>query len=307
MTQLELLWEAPLGALSYLFSRLIKQSLTFISRYYNPTDTNAPPEWKVISTDFLSSPIKLLWTMSRARWNLHALIAIGGPFTLENNLSIDLASLNRSTPSWTAVIYTLKGYGTVTSTSSLKTSPDAEWETITLPPGRYLVGLRHYHWHNPVQLPTIKVDGEVALATEDLAAPPDFNQFYRNLVQRQGWIHQALNFYVYPLLQYRQWLPADFVRRTFLPVPNPETQFLYGAMRPGEALSIEVDETCLAHHELFLSLYNRACFPVDWYGVREAQHVTKSMVEKGAYIIRVHPKGVESPKYQAGWVKAKVL
>jgi hypothetical protein len=302
MDKLEVLWEVPLGVLSYLFSRLVKHTLTLLVQAFNPLKQQARPEWKITDAGFIDSPLKLLWVMSRARWNLHALIAIAGPFSVEHSLSFSLPALNRSAPSWTAVIYTLKGYRTITSTSSLKTSATDDWATISLAPGRYLVGLRHYHWHNPVELPTIQVDGQVALDSQTLAAPRTFNQFYRDLIQRQRWIHQCLNYYVYPLLQYRRWLPAKFVRDTFLPVPNPETQFLFGAMRPDQALAITAADILLAHHDIFLSLYNRTCFPLDWYAVTDPHQVTAPMPEKGIYILRIHPKTPSSPVFNPDWI-----
>lgn len=284
------LWEVPLGGLSFLYSRLIKWSLTFISRYYSPARKQIEPQWQVVSADFLQGPVKLLWTMSRARWNLHALIAIAGPFTVTRSLAVEIPALRQSAKAWTAVIYTLQNYKTITSISSLTVPAEADWVTVELPPGRYLVGLRHYQWHDPIQLPSIQVDQQLALGAQLLAAPPDFNQFYRDLSHRRGWLYSSLNFYVYPLLRYQQWLPARFVKQTFLPVPNPETQFYYGALETGEALQLKATPELLATHSLFLSLYSRDCFPLDWYAVTTTEHTTQPLPEKGVYILRIHPQ-----------------
>lgn len=298
--QLAPLWEIPLGLLSYIFSRLVKGTLTVISRYYNPNDTKVEADWQVVSTDFLKSPIKLLWTMSRARWNLHALIAIAGPFTVQSTITLDVRSLWQSAPTWTAVVYTLKGLKTLTSISSLTLPPEQDTATIPLPPGRYLVGVRHYDWRDPVQLPAIIVDGTLALASESRSAPPDFNQFYRGLAARRGWLFTALNFYVYPLLRWMQWLPRSFVKPTFLPVPNPETHFFYGALDRGEGLTIDLPVNLTATHSLYFSLYSRDCFPYDWYPIIQDHHTTAPMTEQGVYILRVHPKtpdmlGIDAP------------
>lgn len=285
-----LLWEVPLGLLSFGFSRLVKATLTLVSRYYNPNDRQALPQWQVTDAEFLRSPLKLLWVMSRARWNLHALIAIGGPFTVNRELTLDTQALGQSAPSWTAVVYTLQGYRTVTSLGSL-TIPQSQLEvTIPLPPGRYLVGVRHYDWQNPVQLPAIAVDGEPALATKTLAAPPDFNQFYRQLPARRGWLYSALNFYVYPLLRWGQGLPQAWVRSVFLPVPNPETHFFYGALDRGERLALELPPDLLSSHRLYFSLYSRDCFPLDWYPITTPSHTTAPLPEQAVYILRVHPQ-----------------
>ena len=288
-SNLPVLWEIPLGLLSFGFSRVVKWTLTFISRYYNPTDAKAKPEWQVVNADFLKSPIKLLWTMSRARWNLHSLIAIGGPFAVQSSLTLEVNSLWKSAPSWTAVIYALKGYQTITSVGSLTVAPNQTTATIDLSPGRYLVGLRHYDWQNPVELPTILVDGHSALASQPLEAPPDFNQFYRQLAPRRGWLYSCLNFYVYPLLRWLQWLPRSIVKPIFLPVPNPETHFFYGALDRGEKLTIDLPPDLRDTHRLYFSLYSRDCFPMDWYQIASDHHTTAALTEQGVYILRVHP------------------
>ncbi|MGB3311939.1 MAG: DUF6208 family protein [Nodosilinea sp.] len=293
--QIAVLWEIPLGLLSYGFSRLVKGTLTLVSRYYNPADAKAKADWQVVSTDFLKSPLKLLWTMSRARWNLHALIAIAGPFSVQSSLTLDVRSIWQSAPTWTAVVYTVKGLKTITSISSLTLPPDQSTATIDVPPGRYLVGVRHYNWRNPVQLPAITVDGDLALASESLSTPPEFNQFYRGLAARRGWLYSSLNYYVYPLLRWFQGrLPEPFVKATFLPVPNPETHFFYGALDQDEQLTIDLPANLLSTHRLYFSLYSRDCFPYDWYPVSQDQHTTAPMAEQGVYILRVHPKTPES-------------
>ncbi len=290
MNQIEALWEVPLGLASFVFSRLLRSTLTNLGRYYNPMNTQEVPQWQVVSDEFLERPIKLLWAMSRARWNLHALIAIAGPFTVKQSISIRVATIAAATPTWTAVFYTLGNFKTLANISSLSISGENEWETVTLPPGRYLVGLRHYHWADPITLPEIRVDGQDALAAQPMVAPKDANRFYRTLIQRQGLIHQGLNGYVYPLLRYPLGLPKRFVRDVFLPVPNPETQFHYGALQTGEVLKIQLPDGLLDTHELFFSLYNRFCFPLDWYPLTTQNFVTKRCDRKAVFIIRIHPK-----------------
>lgn len=294
LTSLAPLWEIPLGLISFGFSRLVKGVLTLVSRYYNPNNAKAKPDWQVVSADFLKSPLQLLWTMSRARWNLHSLIAIAGPFTVTSRLTIDVNSLWKSAPSWTAVIYTLKGYKTITSIGSLTIPPDQPSATIELPPGRYLVGLRHYDWNNPVELPAISVDDTLALTSQTLAAPSDFNQFYRQLATRRGLLYSCLNFYVYPLLRWLKWLPSSIVKPIFLPVPNPETHFFYGALDRGKQLTLNLPPALRNTHSLYFSLYSRDCFPMDWYPITTDHHTTMPMPEQAVYILRVHPKTPEA-------------
>jgi hypothetical protein len=289
------LWEIPLGLLSFVFSRFLRAALTNLGRYYNPMNRQENPEWQVVSAEFLAKPIKLLWAMSRARWNLHSLIGLAGPFNITESLSLHTATIARSAPSWTAVFYTLGDYKTHANISSLSVSGYREWETVPLPPGRYLVGLRHYHWADPVTLPAIQADGAAALAAKTIAAPPDVNRFYRDLIHRQGCLHVCLNGYVYPLLRYPHGLPENFVRQVFLPVPNPETQFHYGALNVGEQLHIKLTSDLLKNHDVRFSLYNRFCFPLDWYPVRTATHFTAPCDRKTVFILRVHPQHPDVP------------
>ncbi|MEL6382888.1 MAG: DUF6208 family protein [Cyanobacteria bacterium J06626_18] len=287
---LDVLWEVPLGVLSFVFSRGVRWGLTRLSRYYNPMNRQAKAEWQVVSAAFLAKPIKLLWAMSRARWNLHALIGLAGPFNVTQSLSLNVQTIAQSTPTWTAVFYTLGDFKTHANISSLTVSGEQEWETVPLSPGRYLVGLRHYHWTDPITLPAIQADGVEALADQVMTAPPNANRFYADLIHRQGLMHVCLNGYVYPLLRYGRWLPAQFVRDVFLPVPNPETQFYYGALGSGEKLQIELASNLLATHEVFFSLYNRFCFPLNWYPIKDEMCTTSVCDRKAVFIIRVHPK-----------------
>ena len=285
--ELDALWEVPTGALSFLFSRVLRGVLHSLKRFYKLMDN---PHWQMFSADFFVKPIKLLWIMSRARWNLHALIGLAGPFDVTKCLAINVATISQSAPSWTAVFYTLEDSKTLAHISSLTISGENDWETVSLPPGRYFVGLRHYHWTDPVTLPAIRADGAEALAGQTISAPPDANRFYRDLIHRQGLIHICLNGYVYPLLRFRRWLPAKFVQDVFLPVPNPETQFHYGALRPEEQLHIQLAPDLLNTHDIFFSLYNRFCFALDWYPIKEEKHITPPCDRKSIFVIRVHPK-----------------
>jgi hypothetical protein len=243
-----------------------------------------------VSAEFLASPMKLLWAMTRARWNLHALVAIAGPFEVQTTLSLFLEDLCQSAQSWTVVVYTLPSYQTLTSISSLKVIHQQGWESLSLPPGRYLLGLRYYHWQSTLSLPAVQVDQVQAIATQKISAPADINGFYRTLIQRKNCIHSSLNYYVFNLLRYRHWLPTPFVEQVFLPVPNPETQFYYGALQPNESLLIELEPSLLTTHRVYFSLYSRECFPLDWYLITTANHSTTPSQVKSIYLIRVHPK-----------------
>lgn len=306
MARVEILWEFPLSALSFLFSRILRATLQVLVQFYGASRNTQNPQWQIVSAAFLAGPIKLLWAMSRARWNLHAIIGIAGPFEVENSLSLDLQALHQSAPSWTVVVYGLPSYKTLTSISSLTVLNPEGWESIDLQPGRYLLGLRYYHWADTITLPAVKVDQTAILERQSLLAPADINGFYRTLIQRQNLIHIGLNYYVFNLLRYRRWLSQSFVEQVFLPVPNPETQFYYGAMRPGESLQIDLDSALTTTHDLYFSLYNRTCFALDWYPITTANSQTPPTHTKSIYIIRVHPKFPQEKPFERTWVKLTV-
>ena len=305
-TELDAIWEIPLSILSFVFSRALRALLETLGRYYGPSNNPQDLEWKRVSAEFVASPVKLLWVMARARWNLHAMISIAGAFEVQESISVDLQSLHQSAPSWTIVVYHLPSYKTLTSISSLTVKQSEGWASIPLKPGRYLLGLRYYHWAETVWMPAVKVDQTQVLEAKTVPAPADINGFYRTLIKRKTFVHVCLNYYVFNLLRYRRWLPAAFVKNVFLPVPNPETEFYYGALRPGESLHIELDSALTSTHDLYFSHYSRECFALDWYPITTAEHLTIPVEVKSVYIIRVHPKQPENQVFQREWVSLKV-
>ncbi len=306
IARVEILWEFPLSVLSFLFSRILRTLLQSLLRFYSPSSKPQDCQWQIVSADFLASPIKLLWVMTRARWNLHAVVAIAGGFEVQESISLALPDLHQSAPSWTVVVYRLPSYQTLTSISSLTVTRQNGWETISLKPGRYLLGLRYYHWAKTISLPAVKVDQTQVLESQVVSAPAEINGFYRNLIQRKNCIHSSLNYYVFNLLRYRQWLPATFVETIFLPVPNPETHFYYGALRPGEALQIELQPSVINTHNIYFSLYSRECFPLDWYPITASDHRTVPTKAKSIYLIRLHQKRPKTCHFEKEWVQLTV-
>jgi Family of unknown function (DUF6208) len=304
---LELLWEIPLSVVSFLFSRVLRTIMQSLIGWYTRADRQKPPEWQLVSAQFLAKPVKLLWAMTRARWNLHAIVAIVNPLSVQSRISLDAVAMSRSAQSWTVVVYALPSYRTITSIGSRTLEPDTQWATISLEPGTYLLGLRYYHWADTIELPTVKVDDQVVVSAQTQAASPDINAFYRDLGQRKNTLHSALNYYVFNLLRFKRWLPQSFVTDVFLPVPNPETRFYYGALYPGERVQIEADDALLATHDIYFSLYTRECFPADWYQVKTPKHISTASEHKLLYLMRVHRLSAEVGKPVDEQIKLQVL
>ncbi|NEQ88347.1 MAG: hypothetical protein F6K26_53020, partial [Moorea sp. SIO2I5] len=89
MTNIELLWEIPLSILSFIFSRILRFVMQTIGGYFTSKKNTKNLEWQLVSAEFLKKPIKLIWAMSRARWNLHAIISLVGPIEVKEVISFD--------------------------------------------------------------------------------------------------------------------------------------------------------------------------------------------------------------------------
>ena len=286
----ELLWEIPLSCLSFIFSRFLRFTMQKLGRFYSDPSKQPNPQWDIVSEEFFKKPVKLLWAMTRARWNLNALVAIAAPLQVKESISLDIESAQKSSKSWTVVVYAPPEFETITSISSLSVSGKNQWESFQLQPGIYLLGLRYYDWSDTVELPAVKVDDVQVVDAKIIPVPDNLNDFYHNLIKRKNFLHVWLNYYVFSLLRYKQWLPQPFVEKIFLPVPNPETKFYYGALRKGEALHLELAPSLLETHYVYFSLLSRECFPLEWYTITEPDHTTSLSQAKCIYIVRVHQK-----------------
>lgn len=303
----EWLGEIPLSCLSFVFSRILKVVMQSLTGVFSSSKPQESPEWQLVSAKFLEKPVKLLWAMSRARWNLHAMVFLVGALAVEEEISLDITSAQKSAKSWTVVLYNTPAFETIDSFSSLTVSGNNQWESFKLPPGRYLLGLRYYHWTETVEVPTVKVDGVKVVEAKTIAAPPDVNSFYRDLIKRKTFLHVWLNYYVFSLLRFKEWLPEKFVRDVFLPVPNPETKFYYGAVKPGEAVNFELNPELIKNYYIYYSLYSQECFPLDWYPINDAIHKTAVNQEKCLYLVRIHPKFSLDAHFNPDWVNISVV
>ena len=147
--------EIILSCLSFVFSRVLRFVMQALSGFYTGSNQQQNLEWQLVSAKFLAKPIKLLWAMTRARWNLHAIVAIVGSLEVKESLSIDITSAQKSAKSWTIVIYTPPDFNTIATISSLTVTGDNQWQSLQLKPGKYLLGLRYYHWSEIVEFPAI--------------------------------------------------------------------------------------------------------------------------------------------------------
>ena len=120
-------------------------------------------------------------------------------------------------------------------------------------------------------LPAVLVDGQPGLAL--LEMPADLNTFYADLARRRSVFYFLLHYYVWVLLRYAAYLPQKWVEREYLPVGNPGTHFLYGHVYKGDRISVEMDPELLGTHDVYLTVYSRASFPLMWTHIVTASYL----------------------------------
>ncbi len=281
--------QAPLALLSFLLFKVVQFLMRRLANLHYRRRKEQAFRWHPLSAETLKNPLALPLLMTSApRWNPHAIIATLGPLPVQESLTIDVTAARLSAPSWSIVVYSFPGFRTVTSINSLDCPADVSTRTLTLKPGRYWIGLRYYRWGESVALPGMQVDGRPAVAPMPL--PAGVNAFYHELSRRRSWWYCLLHYHAWVALLWKDRLPRRLVERIVLPVGNPGTAFHYGVIGKGERLRIEMDEEVKRGADVYLTIYNRASFPVKWEGVTQGIHESERMTAGCMYLIRVLPR-----------------
>lgn len=292
--------EILLAFLSFLFYKMVRFCLQQIVRLHPATNRQQAEEWRVLNGRVLESSFILpVLTTSAPRWNTHALIAIAGPWHVNESICLRLDTAVKATKTWTVNVS--PGHHIVANVSI----PDTETDSLlTLDPGEYRVTLRYYNWTVPLELPTVEIDGvEVVPAS---ALPVNSNDFYHQLSSKSNFFYLALHYYVGTLLRYQNRLPKSFVEREFLPVGNPDTEFYYGFLPGGQSLNMQLDASLKAY-TCYLTLFNRASFPVFWTTVDAGEYTTSPIEEDSLYLIRVHKNGITQAPFSRDWLQLRIL
>ncbi len=302
-----LLWELPLACLSFLFfkaTRFFMRRVLVRLFLWSRSRRKIPPAWSVSSAGPLATSIGLPWVMvTGPRWNPHAITAICGPFRVERSLAVEVRTAFASVSAWTVVLNTFPSHRTLRSTGTTDAPGDGDWESWKLEPGRYVLALRYYNWQDDVVLPAVHVDGNPAAAA--LRVPGDNNAFYSDLGKRRNLFYRALHFYVFTMLELRGLLPASFVRREFLPIGNPDSQFRFGTVHPRDRLGIRIDERGLEACDLYLCVYDRASFPVHFQQLTELRTDLAAVREKGFFLVRIRPKSYDAGPFLEEWLSVE--
>ena len=288
MSKIWWLWEIPLALLSFGFNKAMKFVIGNLFTLYLAINKQKASQWRVLSQKMINAPLILPVLMTKGpRWNTHAVIGTLGPFKVTEAIAIDVATANKSSGSWIAVIYSFPGYKTVTSIESEKIDSTA-WHTVKLPPGRYSLGVRYYHRADTISYPTIKVDDN--LFVESYSVPQDINSYYHNLIEAKNWFYSSLHYYIYTILKLRNYLPESFVRREYLPVGAPATYFAYNYLNIQQTLQIEIESEVIEQFDVYFTFYDRSSLPVSWCIITEPKYTLPLQNRRGYFLLRIRPQ-----------------
>jgi hypothetical protein len=274
----------PTASASFIFFHAVKWLLHRLRRARERNQETLA--WSTLS-EGLGRPLALPYIMvTGPRWNPHAFISRVGPFQVEHSLRMRTDTAHASAQMWTLVISRASDTHAFASIDSSQITQDNEWHAQTLPPGRYSGVLRYYDWATDPHLPALEIDGGRPIP--ERSVPPTENDYLGLIRNKDGLFYAWLHYYVLEMLRLRQYLPASFVRREYLPVGNPETAFSYGYLPRGQCLAITSSLGIPEGHRLYLTIYNRSSFPVLWCEVPSLPYDTQPAEAAGSYLLRLH-------------------
>jgi hypothetical protein len=301
MLPINYLWEIPLAFISFLFYKIAKFIIGNLYTIYLDINRKIADRWRVVSQDLIDSPLSLPVLITKApRWNTHAIIGTLGPFFVRDKLELDLVSAGNSARSWIAIFYSFPEYKTITTIESEKIKTDDSWYLLKLPTGKYTIGLRYYNTKEELILPAIKIDDRNF--AESTKIPSDINSFYNNLARYANWFHLALHYYIFTILKLRRYLPESFVKAEYLPVGATDTFFVYDYLDKTKKLQIQLFADFLSEYELYLTLYNRASFPIAWLkldsnDVLDDRFIYDKHQDNLSYLIRIRHKTLAATEF----------
>ena len=299
-TGVDLIWEIPLAIFSFCFYKGMKCWIGQLFRLYLTFNPSKARHWRILCADTLAMPLSLPVLMTKGpRWNTHAIIGTVGPFPVQETLAVQIEQVDQSAGAWTIAVYRWPDYRTITQLGSAEEATQDNWHVLSLPPGRYSLGVRYYQCTEPIQFPNLKIDGQLAISAQ--TAPPGANAVYQDLIHRQNGFYLALHYYVFTLLRLRDWFPEAFVQGEYLPVGDPNTTFLYDYVRKSELIQVDCAPQLLAQYSVYLTTYSRASLPIHSCQIQQATTTLPPASHAGFYLIRLRPQATAAP-LEAGWI-----
>jgi hypothetical protein len=232
-------------------------------------------------SEVVARPIGIPFLIVTApRWNCHATIAITDSFQVNNKISLNTESAFQSSVAFSFVLYPERG-----PAFSIASHLGSRGQVaLTLEPGFYRIGARYYGSVEDPIFPEIFADEKVVLESVCLKGETSrYQKQLESIRDRRHWPSAGLHYYVYHMLQWR-FLGEAFLKKEFVPVGNPDTDFEYGVLKAGQELTVERGEepypACV-----FVTIYNRHSFPVKWAEVTHSPH-HETCLQDGFYLIR---------------------
>jgi hypothetical protein len=242
--------------------------------------------WQVNSRECLQTPLQLLRVMMVGpRWNTAAVCGSAGPFRVERKLRLQIAPTSRSAAFWSMMIFRPSNLARAQYVSSLSVPPDQEQLELELAPGDYFINMRCYRCADPVVFPRIEIDGGGVI--DPVRVSPDVNEFHAQLPRFGTTFYRALNYHVWALVKWHKQLPERWVRKQLLPVGDPGTRFEFGLLAAGESLAFTIEPGVLEDYGVYLTAYDRASFPVQWYEASQSHFTGPPCPVDCIYLVRV--------------------
>uniref|UniRef100_A0A7S4B1Z4 Uncharacterized protein n=1 Tax=Chrysotila carterae TaxID=13221 RepID=A0A7S4B1Z4_CHRCT len=299
-----LLLEVPLAVLSYLTYIAFKVPfVAFIDKQHNPASAQErQPLWlatqakSLVNNDFHSTLAILYNLCVGPRWNTHTSVHWCFVKLDSGSADFELENIQMNGCSWQAIWY---GPSHETIASCTASADEGEWVKVHVQLNKsshegipIRIGLRMYlHGTTTnMSLPRVRVDGvELKPGRERVVFAKSENLAFNYLLrEKQTLLHLALQWHVYTMLCCRLYLPASLVRTVYLPVGNPETQWLYGPIKAGYSLCFSLQGSVLTEHLVFCTVYSRASMPTQpCIEIKKTDALTEASREDGFWATRV--------------------
>ncbi|NER47832.1 MAG: hypothetical protein F6J92_14285 [Symploca sp. SIO1A3] len=317
---LKLWWEIPLALLSLIFAKTLKGIIPILSQIQKNTKANqkiSDPtkkevyKWRFGSEEVLKQPLVLPYILTTApRWNTHAIVASTEPVPVKESLKIDISSCVASAQSWSIGIYSFPEGKPIKYIASHEPKFQEQWQELKLEQGKYNLGLRYYNWYQEVSLPAVSVDNNQVINTESVNSS-HINSYFNylpKLTARDNIFYRFLNYYIFTILVCQKWLPKEWVRKEFLPVGDPNNEFVYGVIYKGYSLNLTLNPLLLTNYDVYLTIYNRSSLPINFCQINTEKYTTSVIETDGFYLVRLRPKSdLGKNLFQQNWISTELV
>ncbi|MBN2531237.1 MAG: hypothetical protein JXB88_00020 [Spirochaetales bacterium] len=243
--------------------------------------------WTGLGEALNKNPKALLYgSIWGPRWNCHAVIGTTGIFKVQSTLEVSSRTLQEASDAWTIVIYD-KSNKTIGHMSSSDTNGNDDWIKKCLECGEYSLTLRYYNPGPRAGFPEVRVDNAELISSRAIGDEREiYDGFLNSIRNKNGLFFRLLHYYMFFLLEWKN-VSADLIRKEFLPVGNPATQYYYGIIHKNEIMEINSELELLKDAYIYLTLYNTSSFPISWDMVETSCYKSNVMTVNGYYLIRI--------------------